>query len=72
MAISRIRTGKKQGKYRVRIQPISEETGKVVSIPSQVAATRLEATKLERKMWNDYYQGKYSPKAEVEFAKALT
>lgn len=72
MAISRIRTGKKQGKYRVRIQPISEETGKVVSIPSQVVATRLEATKLERKMWNDYYQGKYSPKSEVEFAKALT
>lgn len=72
MAISRIRTGKKQGKYRVRIQPISEETGKVVSIPSQVATTRLDATKLERKMWNDYYQGKYSPKSEVEFAKALT
>ena len=72
MAISRIRTGKKQGKYRVRIQPISEETGKVVSIPSQVATTRLEATKLERKMWNDYYQGKYSPKSEVEFAKALS
>lgn len=72
MAISRIKTGKKQGKYRVRIQPISEETGKVVSIPSQVATTRLEATKLERKMWNDYYQGKYSPKSEVEFVKALT
>lgn len=72
MAISRIRTGKKQGKYRVRIQPISEETGKVVSIPSQVASTRLEATKLERKMWNDYYQGKYSPKSEIEFSKALT
>lgn len=71
MAISRIRTGRKQGKYRVRIQPISEETGKVVSIPSQVATTRLEATKLERKMWNDYYQGKYSPKSESEFAKAL-
>lgn len=31
MAISRIRTGKKQGKYRVRIQPISEETGKVLA-----------------------------------------
>lgn len=72
MAISRITTGKKQGKYRVRIQPISEENGKVVSIPSQVASTRLEAAKLERKMWSDYYRGKYSPKSEVEFAKALT
>ena len=31
MAVSRIRTGRKEGKYRVRIQPINEDTGKVVS-----------------------------------------
>lgn len=71
MAISRIRTGRKAGKYRVRIQPIDEVTGKVVSIPSQVTSTRVEATKLERKMWNEYYQGKYSPKSGVVFAQAL-
>lgn len=59
MAVSRIRTGRKEGKYRVRIQPINEDTGKVVSIPSQIANTRQDAKKLEREMWNEYYSGKY-------------
>lgn len=71
MAVTRIRSGRKEGQYRVRIQPIDENTGKVISIPSQVTSTRAQATKLERQMWNDYYQGKYSPKSSLEFAQSL-
>lgn len=71
MAVSRIRSGRKEGKYRVRIQPIDETTGKAISIPSQIANTRMEAKKLERQMWNDYYEGKYSAKSSVDFASAL-
>lgn len=71
MAVSRIRTGRKEGKYRVRIQPINEDTGKVVSIPSQIANTRQDAKKLEREMWNEYYSGKYSAKSANELAQAI-
>jgi len=37
MPISKINKGKKAGKYRVRIQPRDEHTGKVIPVPSQVA-----------------------------------
>ncbi|MCI1915561.1 MAG: site-specific integrase [Lactobacillus sp.] len=71
MAISRIRSGRKEGNYRVRIQPIDEKTGKAISVPSRVVPTRLEAQKVERQMWNEYYEGKFTPKASLDFAQAL-
>lgn len=54
MAISKINKGKYEGKYRVRIQPTNEITGKVVSFPSRVVNTKTEAKKAERLMWAEY------------------
>ena len=71
MSITRIKSGKKEGQYRVRIQPIDEETGKVISIPSQIATSRVAATKLEREMWSEFYNGKYSAESSLEFAQTL-
>lgn len=46
MAISKITKEKNEGKYRVRIQPVDEVTGKVISVPSKIANTKTEAKKL--------------------------
>ncbi|MGN8722555.1 tyrosine-type recombinase/integrase [Lactobacillus amylovorus] len=56
MAITKIKNGRNVGKYRVRIQPKDEITGKVISIPSKVTKTksRKEAKELEEKMWVEY------------------
>lgn len=56
MAITLIKTGKNAGKYRVRIQPTDNETGRTVSVPSRVTKTanKREAKQLEEKMWVDY------------------
>ena len=55
MAITLIKTGKNAGKYRVRIQPTDNETGRTVSVPSRVTKTanKREAKQLEEKMWVD-------------------
>lgn len=56
MSITRINSGKNKGKYRVRIQPTDNETGKTVSIPSKITRTnsKNEAKLLEEKMWVHY------------------
>lgn len=54
MPISKINKGKKAGKYRVRIQPRDEHTGKVISVPSQVADNYRAAKALYEKMWVDF------------------
>ncbi|MBF0601524.1 tyrosine-type recombinase/integrase [Limosilactobacillus oris] len=57
MAISKIKSGKFAGLYRVRIQPKDKLTGKVIRVKSQVTKTSdyLEAQKLESKMWSDFH-----------------
>ncbi|MDL2057452.1 site-specific integrase [Limosilactobacillus reuteri] len=57
MAITSITKGKRQGCYRVRIQPTDPLTGKTVKIPSVVTKTKSEAIKIESKMWQDYKGG---------------
>lgn len=56
MAITQIKSGKNAGKYRVRIQPTDNETGKTIPIPSKVTKTssKREAKQLEEKMWVEY------------------
>ena len=54
MPISKINKGKKAGKYRVRIQPRDEHTGKVIPVPSQVADNYRAAKALYEKMWVDF------------------
>lgn len=46
MAITQIKSGKNKGKYRVRIQPTDNETGKTIPVPSRVTKTssKREAT----------------------------
>lgn len=40
MAITKIKKGRYEGQYRVRIQPIDRLTGKAISIASQVTKTK--------------------------------
>lgn len=56
MSITQIKTGKNKGKYRVRIQPTDNETGKTIPIPSKVTKTssKREAKQLEEQMWVQY------------------
>ena len=56
MAISKIKSGKFAGLYRVRIQPKDKLTGKVISVKSQVTKTKnyQDAQKLELDMWADF------------------
>lgn len=68
MALSKINSGKNKGKYRVRIQPIDPVTGKVVSIPSQIASNKVEAKKLERLMWGKYEKDGVIPDQNNVFA----
>lgn len=60
MAITLIKTGKNAGKYRVRIQPTDNETGKTISVPSRITKTtnKREAKQLEEKMWVSYRERK--------------
>ena len=57
MAISKIKSGKFAGLYRVRIQPKDKLTGKVISVKSQVTKTKnyQDAQKLELDMWADFH-----------------
>lgn len=52
MAITQIKSGKNEGKYRVRIQPTDNETGKTIPVPSRVTKTssKREAKQLEEQM----------------------
>lgn len=56
MAITQIKSGKNEGKYRVRIQPTDNETGKTIPVPSRVTKTssKREAKQLEEQMWVEY------------------
>lgn len=56
MSITQIKTGKNKGKYRVRIQPTDNETGKTIPVPSKVTKTssKREAKRLEEQMWVQY------------------
>lgn len=56
MAIQQIKSGKNAGKYRVRIQPTDNKTGKTIPIPSKVTKTssKREAKQLEEQMWVEY------------------
>lgn len=60
MAITLIKTGKNAGKYRVRIQPTDNETGKTISVPSRITKTtnKREAKQLEEEMWVNYRERK--------------
>lgn len=58
MAITRIKSGKSKGQYRVRIQPVDPVTKKIIKVPSRKATTRTKAVKLERKMWAEYQDNK--------------
>lgn len=51
-----ISSGKNEGKYRVRIQPTDNETGKTIPVPSRVTKTssKREAKQLEEQMWVEY------------------
>lgn len=49
MAISKIKSGKFAGLYRVRIQPKDKLTGKVISVKSQVTKTK---NYQDAKSWN--------------------
>ena len=56
MAITLIKSGKKKGHYRVRIQPVDKLTGKKISIPSEVTKStdKLEAFKIQSEMWSRF------------------
>lgn len=71
MAISKIRKGRNEGKYRVRIQPVDPVTGKVISIPSQIASNKEEAKKVERLMWGKYEREDVNPDCNNNFATSL-
>lgn len=60
MSIAQIKMGKNKGKYRVRIQPTDNETGKTIPIPSKVTKTssKREARQLEERMWVQYREHK--------------
>lgn len=57
MAITLIKSGKKKGHYRVRIQPVDRTTGKTIKIPSVITngTTRSEAVNLETKLWAKFH-----------------
>ena len=57
MAITLIKSGKKKGHYRVRIQPVDKTTGKTIKIPSVITngTTRSEAVNLETKLWAKFH-----------------
>lgn len=69
MAITIIKKGKNEGKYRVRIQPVDPVTGKTISVPSKIARTKAEATKLERLMWGNFEKNGVSSDEDVIFAE---
>lgn len=69
MAISKITKEKNEGKYRVRIQPVDEVTGKVISVPSKIANTKTEAKKIERLMWGEFEKKGFNPTIEAPFAE---
>ncbi|WP_279096411.1 hypothetical protein [Lactobacillus taiwanensis] len=48
MALTKIKTGKNKGRYRVRIQPIDPVSGKAISIPSKIAKNLQEAKKARK------------------------
>lgn len=57
MTIRKINTGKYEGKWQVRIQPMNSVTKKRINVSPQYASTKREATKIEHKMWNEYNSG---------------
>lgn len=55
--ITKVKNGKHVGKWKVRIQPVDEITGKRISFPVKYADSKKEAVKLERKLWAEYEDG---------------
>ena len=68
MSILLIKNGKNAGKYRVRIQPVDQRTGKKVSIPSKVTESdsKTEARQIEKQMWQKYKNSKISEQKKLE------
>ena len=69
MALTKIKTGKNKGRYRVRIQPIDPVSGKAISIPSKIAKDLQEAKKLERLMWGQYEKSGVNVEEDATFAE---
>lgn len=67
--IKKVTSGKHEGEYRVRIQPINKVTGKRESWPVTYAKTRKAAIALERKLWADYERGMQLADGNAIFAK---
>lgn len=72
MALTKIKTGKNKGRYRVRIQPIDPVSGKAISIPSKIAKNLQEAKKLERLMWGQYEKSGVNVEEDATFAKRFS
>lgn len=66
--IKKVTKGKYRNKYRIRIQPTDNVTGKRISWPVQYAESKKEADKIERQMWQEYEEGLNPNDAKVIFA----
>lgn len=70
MSILKIKSGKNKGCYRVRIQPLDENTGKKISVPSKVVSSYAQAKRAEKQLWSDFLENKVSatPEGAKKFA----
>ena len=70
MSILKIKSGKNKGCYRVRIQPLDENTGKKISVPSKVVSSYAQAKRVEKQLWSDFLENKVSatPEGAKKFA----